>query len=364
MPVMNVGTGRALFRENERYLLLDRFLTDQAAPLGATRVCEPGPGSLSVVDASNVMSVSGGVLRVNGTPGANSSLSSALFPRKCGRAFMVAVPNKTTLGITARICWDISPVDSATTIGISFGTTLLRWLTGTTTIRSISLGNVPLRFLSIMRNTGGYHIYSTTSGIYQLGWIYPNGTSDLYAKMSLPSGGTFDFQSDDWMVRDFIGSVWGTDYGLAQALGTYSAVTINNQTFTHPTAATFIEHTITAQSDVTQELIFRQSNATNAWILRMNQAAGTMALVELNGGVETTRNSVAQVWTPGIDYRILVLLGGSSILTYVDNTPGASFSSSFNSSTATGGSISHAGTNLATYPQDVSAAIPAWVSTW
>lgn len=37
-------------RPFRRYLLLDRFLVDQAAPLESPRTCQPGPGQLTITD--------------------------------------------------------------------------------------------------------------------------------------------------------------------------------------------------------------------------------------------------------------------------------------------------------------------------
>lgn len=44
------------------HLFRDEFSTAQAAPLGATRTCEPGPGTWDIVDTTNTLSITGGEL--------------------------------------------------------------------------------------------------------------------------------------------------------------------------------------------------------------------------------------------------------------------------------------------------------------
>lgn len=58
------------------YLLRDEFIVPDAAPLASPRTCEPGPGTLTVVDAAGKFSVAGGNLNV-GTSG--SGYPSALY---------------------------------------------------------------------------------------------------------------------------------------------------------------------------------------------------------------------------------------------------------------------------------------------
>src|SRR3990172_2689119 len=44
------------------YDLLDNFNTAEAAPLTSPRTAEPGPGTLTIVDTENKLSISGGQL--------------------------------------------------------------------------------------------------------------------------------------------------------------------------------------------------------------------------------------------------------------------------------------------------------------
>lgn len=70
MPMpLTLATGRALLNAPQSsviYLLNDQFTTDAAAPLASPRTCEPGPGTLTLVQNDGQFSISGGEVGVSG----------------------------------------------------------------------------------------------------------------------------------------------------------------------------------------------------------------------------------------------------------------------------------------------------------
>jgi lysophospholipase L1-like esterase len=122
-------------------------------------------------------------------------------------------------------------------------------------------------------------------------------------------------------------------------------------------ADAIIEHTVTAATGVTQELLVRRTDDSNCWIVRMDQAAGKVYLYQKQAGVETevgATGGIAQTWTNATDYRVVARCTGASIEVFVNDTVKQITTSATFNQTATGVKVSHAGKFLAAWSRTVS----------
>ncbi len=139
------------------------------------------------------------------------------------------------------------------------------------------------------------------------------------------------------------------------------AVSVNSDTITAASGDGVIEHTITAATGVTQELMVRRTDDNNCVIIRMDQGASTIRVYEKAAGVETekTGGTTSQTWTNAQAYRIQVSLYGTFIRVTVDlSSKNDATGSGFNAS-VTGVKASHAGTDLIAWPISPTGAIKA-----
>ncbi len=125
--------------------------------------------------------------------------------------------------------------------------------------------------------------------------------------------------------------------------------TVDNDTATSKADAQ-IYHTITAQTGITQELIVRQTDDNNCWIIRMDQANSTIKIIEKSSGTETERASTSHTWTSGTTYRVWAELDRYAIRVYVNTTFKVEYNNARSNFMATGVKVSHAGSELQCFP--------------
>ncbi len=331
------------------YRLRDLFTTAAVAPLASPRTAEPGPGTLTLIDPADQLSISGAALQVAGGDGAGwvrGFYGTTGLARMAGRSLVVSF-TQVSGSAYAPLVWSRSAGIVAPN---SAGTSdhALRQNAGNPQIYINGTAgpahNVVMTAGAIvLRAAGAFYLYQL-SGVWSLEWVdNAQNTATLYAEFSNFNGvGAIQ----DFTVAD-IGGNWATAYGLATSR---IAVTIADDTTTM-TADGLIEHTITAATGITQELIVRRTDDSNCWIVRMDQTGSTCALIEKNAGVETSRSSVAQTWTNGTGYRIVAYCVGNAIDVYVASVIKATYTSATFNNTATGVKVSRAGTDLVAWPR-------------
>ena len=81
---------------------------------------------------------------------------------------------------------------------------------------------------------------------------------------------------------------------------------------------------------VTAGLIVRYEDNNNYWLVYLLTATNKMDLYEVNGGGLTKRATASVVIDSGIDYKVLVLLTGTTIRCFVDDGSTAGYISAFN----------------------------------
>ncbi|KKS23810.1 MAG: hypothetical protein UU81_C0018G0012, partial [Microgenomates group bacterium GW2011_GWC1_41_8] len=177
------------------FLLQDEFTTTASAPLTSPRTAEPGPGTLTITDTTNKLSIlnSKAVFNLN-TFGDPALWSTTSFTRTAGRASISKVVLSTT-DMRGQYGFDTNQSG-----GSGGGAYLLD--NATISILSPSQINVGLfttqsdAFLSIAR-TSGYIYISRTNGVWSLDWVDKAiTTTPIYAYVSGPnfrSGFSLDF---------------------------------------------------------------------------------------------------------------------------------------------------------------------------
>lgn len=345
-----------------RWLLRDEFTSDADAPLASPRTCEPGPGILTIAQINGPLSIVSGELSVPlpspiGYPGVYAV--GALLARKCGRALYAFVNFNSHVGDGVGLGFNDDATPDAPIgnmiVGVQFGTS------------SYPVSNklyVPLTDLVtngsdatvivIMRSTGMWLIHNNN-----LEWVGNVGTAGGYpclvnARASL--------LMDEMGVLDLSGA-WASQWGPATA---HSATPTTGDVLACNANGT-TEITWTPAEAETLDLMVRRTDDDNCWIVRCDQAAGTIKLYENNTGSETERTggTTTQTWTAGTAYRVVVKCVAASIrvftATAVANgaTKNVYTSATFNQTV--GGSKASgftAAVDFATWPYEVTAPLP------
>jgi hypothetical protein len=333
------------------YLLRDEFTTNEAAPMVSPRTCDPGPGTIPIVDTSNRFAIVSGDLVGSAAAAVAYASSTSSFAHAGGRAAIFEGAKYTVIG--QQFGWSASANPAAGNIRGSFEQGFIRGITGGGVAVPSAL-DTTARTLVIVRRAGGGS-WLIRDG--ELVWIDVTvSTAALFVTdyLAVTSGAGL---VSAIKVLDF-GAPWATDYGIASAR---TAITAANDTIAAGAGDTWIEHTITAATGITQELLVRRTDDSNCIIVRMDQTAGTIRIYEKNAGVETekTGGTTTQTWTNATAFRVSVRLSGTGIRVWVGTTAKNVATSTFNQS-ATGVKVSHAGTDLIAWPFSVTSLLPAF----
>ncbi len=340
------------------YLLRDLFTTDASAPLSSPRTCEPGPNTLTLVQTSGNFSIVSGeftypVPSPTGTWQNMGFVAVTGIARATGRAYLITSKLTSGSGLNAGLGFYASSAlvaSAAWTLGFHFGGFTYEGgsLATTTTLYSYSVGTT-YTYAVILRSTGA--LFLVNDGSWQLLWVSVlNTTATLYPAFESSSmAGTLD----NARVVDLGGS-FATDYGIAT---TYEATSSANDVI-GTTADCIIEHTFTAATGVTKNILVRRLDDSNCWVVRCDQTGATIKLFEKNAGVETERATSAFTWTNGSSYRVMVTATGATIRAFAGLAaaqPGAaknSYASATFQQTQTGAKVDHAGTNFTAWPRN------------
>lgn len=326
------------------YVLRDEFTTTEAAPMASPRTCEPGPGTLTLVDTTNKLSVSGGKLvfaaNATGDPGAWGALTTRLTGR-----MLYAILSGNYSGVFA-FGQDNNQAGGLGLDQFRLNSTNLQ-VTSQSAASGVTLVASTVYELAIISRTAGawYLIRGGAFTDWTLIYITAESSADFYPALS---GGSQAIEVDDFTIRD-LGAPWDDDLGVVTDR---IASPVATDEIAHE-ADGAVEFTWTPASSDVLELDVRRTDADNRWIVRCDQAGGTIRLIERNGGTETQRSSVSQTWTVSTAYRIVVLMFGNTIRTYVANVARNAYQSASFNNTATVAKTSHAGSELVSWPRDL-----------
>lgn len=299
------------------YLINDRFITAQSAPITSPRTAEPGPGTWTVTDTANKLSIPGNaaLFVANGVWG-NPGLSSPnLIGFHTGRMYEIMY-RETSAGNEARFGFRTG---ANAFCDASFGGILSATLTAGGVI------STPINQTYTVRQIAG----SEYAWWFIKGGIYTTWTLINIAPLNIQSNLYPAFTPFNYAGSVFSIQVYDTDW---PALGQYTAYDASATAITG-TADGLINVVWLCQTGETLNVAFRQTDANHRLILRCDEAANTVAVIQDNAG-ETVLGSTASTWTPGTLYYVRVRLSGTSIVSGSLNV-----TSSFNQ-TATGINVS------------------------
>lgn len=354
MPLWKQAAGA---RGGLTWIFNDEFTTNDAAPITTPRTCEPGPGTLVIVQPSNQISISGG------------ELVFSSVAEYCG------VGNDTNLSATvgnALYC-EVSSYGAGTVVEVGFDANVL--LNGLLDRLKVRIGNTgalanvdngfsgavalgetysfPMKILLILRGAAGAGAFCVVNG--ELAWvselIRAGYKQTIIAHTATPSIDSFRTVS----LSDNGYDTWGTQYGLA----TNRVASPSSGETTTSAANAFYEFTWTVAAAETLEFMIRRIDDTHTWVVRCDQAGSTIKIIEINGG-ETERASAASTWTDTSTYRIAIRAIDEEIKSFVGQATKNTYSSASYNKTVTGVKISGfaAGSELVCYPHDVASLLP------
>lgn len=319
--ILGLGEQGIIAGRRARYLLLDRFLTDDPAPIASPRTCQPGPGTLTVVDTNSIIGISSGKVHVNGNPAVNDGIiSQSTFARKAGRAFLWEISDRTRITSQHRFGLAQNPLAvSDLDIGLDYQDTdpnAIRIKTGVTVIDSnVPIGSDVHHFAAIMRGSGGFLLARNGgSGPYTLHWVYNTISAALYTKF-WSGPGSANFKIDNFRVVD-LGGRFATDYGLATSRLTSPVVgqEANNE------ADALIDFTFTHSNVVSTNIYYRRVDANNYYEFQSRASDGLVFIRKWSGGVASTKwQSAVGFAVNGQTYRVVIKLDDSTHILYINN---------------------------------------------
>jgi len=343
------------------YTLDDLFTTSASAPLTSPRSAEPGPGTLTITDTGNLLSISGGRIVSSGAWGSSDPrvVNLGTFARAAGKAFRAVIrrPAGSNNGPFVGVLTSSSGANDYTNVVTFFlrnSSAVLDIIETGSGFAQFTVGNysnsVDADLWMIMRSTG---------------WFYVHNNKLMYVSRLDASANVFDWRvacnqtntaalQIDTMQNVDLGGAWASDFGIATD---YKATSAAGDTIVM-IADALIEHTFTAQTGVTKNIMFRYVDDNNCLICRCDQAGGSIKIFERNAGVETekTGGTTTQTWTNGTSYRVVIMCDGTEIRTWTASTVAITGKNNTTSSfqqTATVAKVDHAGTNFASWPRNV-----------
>jgi hypothetical protein len=347
-------------------LLLGTFAANIAAPL-------PSPlqlniGTLTITDASSVISQATGQLVISGTPAALSgALASASLPRVAGTAVIFGVRKLTTSGSSKFGLANSAAIPAGPYAGLDLSNaTVPRPNVSGGTVASwgevIGVGFNYWEAAFILRSAGFFIcVRESPAAAWVLAFVSAQGSTAVWPHVSAAAAAAQNFGIRNLHAVQ-LGGPWAVDYGIAKGR---IATTVANDTLAADPYGIF-EHTITAATGVTQEFNFRYVTDADRWLIRLNQTTGAIQIIEVVATVETVRGtgSVTFTQTNGVAYQILVQVrpaatAGQDTITVITETGSVaeSFKDTYTGA-ATGRNVgllkvSRAGTNLIAWPRGI-----------
>ena len=331
------------------YLLRDEFTTDAAAPLASPRTCEPGPGTLTITDTANRLSISGGKLAradsVAVSAWEDPRLVGAGIARAAGLAlrahFRVALATSNFIG-----GWRDTATGGSPSIrhGVYIENPALVRPWGTSVefpdLESLT-ADTDYSYALVLRGTGAFLFLKggTQFPAWTLGWVFQSGTqTPLYPSLQYQKAGAVTV---DYLRVRQLGAPFTTDNGIATLNVASPAV----QDYT-ATADQILDLTLTAPAgSITTEagIIYRKLDANNYWRAYFN-TAGAFRVDSVSGGVATNRVGTSGAITAGATRTIRIRMSGSRQDAYtLNNVTWTKRGAQFN--------VSHQDTQVTVQPQ-------------
>lgn len=306
------GLGPGVFAQGGiDWLLRDEFMTAEGPPLASPRTCEPGPGTLTLVQTTGQFSIVGEKVLIapsSEDDGSTLNAYSSAMARTGGLTVLGTVSYSHNFHRhSPYLGWftAVPPANTAVEGAISTYQQLIYCFPAS---GSVSPGvNVDVPCAVILLPVG-FVALAKLDGTWQLLWVdKQKTTATLYAgflgRISSPHTSYVDYLRVRQLPAPF-----DTDYGLA-ALDVNPGVSGTAYT---AVANAIHDLAVTAPDPLanTCELRYRVLDDNNYWSAYFD-ATGAFKLDSVSGGVATNRISVAAVATAGNTYTIRVLCDGT-----------------------------------------------------
>ena len=337
------------------YTLNDEFTTNDAAPISSPRTCEPGPGTLTVVQNDGQFSISSGTLDLPGqsTPAWEDLgfYSSDGISRANGTCLVADITNsawfEAALGFasSAGLVSSISSLAHAMQFPSAAG--YVQTEDGAEISRAFPTSATG-RLMIVLGTAHTKYILHDGTNWYLL-WISSDTTSTLY-----PVFQDYDFQGtlDNFRIFDQ-GSPYDTDTGLADYYDNSPTV---NDTWTG-SADLLLHFTVDTlpSSGAAIRVAFRKQDANNLWYVYVNESGNVYLYERISSG--NNNRGGDQIASAGDEIKVIA--DGSNIRLIVNDVVAAYYTSAgFTSATdgqyggiggTDGGTIS----DLGSWPHDL-----------
>lgn len=312
-----------LMRRPIRTLIREEFLRDQANPLGSPLKAEPGPGLATVTDTASKLSISGSQLLSTSTTVSGSDPKLA-WPDQGSRPG-TAIVFRPALGTSAGLSNKLGI--SNFWLNKSAGNDFVNYngLSFTTLIRITNMGYMlvvdPLgaKLFALCGPSGsgagfaaGPAIGRPLNPVLLLLWLY-RGTVDTAA-----------FLTTDTVARGVWNSVRVADLGAGHPLATSYGIALDRQvspaspaTSKAPGLGSITEFVWNPAANEVVDLWVKRQDASNGYVIRLDQAAGTAKTYEVVAGVETLKLTQTQAFSVGTKYRIQIHIDAGRVRPFI-----------------------------------------------
>lgn len=303
----NVGGGGGV-----TYLLRDDFTTNASAPLTSPRTCEPGPGTLTITDSGNKLTIASTKLTENGSPVSSfvepRVVSTNSYARSIGRAFLINfnINGQFIVGWNSANDAAVATYEYACNV---LATSIFAYSRSAgTQVQIGTLTSATDYTLAIVLDSTGAYIF-IKGGTEYTSWTLLFSfavftTTPLYFTMGYNGAGTARL-ADFIRIVD-LGGTFTTNLGIA----TLNVASPSGQ-YTG-TADAVIQLTETAPGSLGAESGFkyRYTDANNYWRLYFD-ATGQIKLDSVSAGTPTNRITVAGAISTSQTRTLCVVCRGS-----------------------------------------------------
>lgn len=351
--ILGSGLIQSAWPKASDWLIKDEFTDTVAAGSVNGTAATPGPGTRTVTDTENKLSVGSGVAAFAGGKASPAYGNPGIWYGAQARAAGVALLIRATItsNLNLEFGWDSDTATEALQ-GVLWSSGFRFFNAGTINVtgtNDVVLGDTIV--VALILRTSGTIAAIYKSGQWQIKWVeaLTSGASLYPALSNYNSTPSVDYLRVIQLPAPFNG-----DDGVATDVlsGSVSAGT----TFTHE-ADCLIEATITTVPSADNiDIVFRQQDASNYWICRI-ATGGDISLQEVVAGSPTQRGVAAGVVSNG--HRVVVIAEGTTVRIFSNNTSRITYSSASSSATATAGEVNTLGTggvisNVKTWPRTLS----------
>lgn len=325
------------------FLLFDTFTTDDAAPVASPRTCEPGPGTLTITDTGNKVSISGGSVVISG---ATSGLSDprikgtddfrvpgkVLYARIKGGTFELGHANLSSNTLRGGVftfagTGSIYVYDVPTYVG-----PLALWVA--TTWYELAIIQKDISALVAVKGGAWANWTLLHVGNYRFSSLESNGSSyQQHINLTVNSA----VEVSEMFERE-LGGIWGKSTTFAELVENDTAANPYTGDMSEANMLVELEWTITTNEIL--DIMIRYTDDNNCWIARCTQSTSVMALFEKNAGVETQRATASGMGFTAGETRPLFVRAGGNTIAYGNNAYKNSYASASFNNTETGVKIS------------------------